>query len=289
MSGLLAMQTILLAGAHFLQPIRSLATAPQPAANGQGKPQSKVQQPYEFSTAPECTDTPKKVQSLRAASPLLEEMLESPATACKPADTCLSRTGSSGRQALYMEADASNSSPISRASVGGDCKADLHDHGFRRHNGHSSKLQQASDRSASLATDRHDQSVAAAEPCLPLTPVDSKAEEPATKADLACSQLITAAASKCSQHDPASCSILVAGDRADAMARPAATGKAVALPFVTDMLQDAAPSEAASPADMQTSASGSSGRAAELDGKPGVHDAASPCQPSFGQPQGAVS
>ncbi len=95
------MQTIALASTQFLQPVWSLATAPGAALSGR---QTQPSLPAVIDTASEHAETPKKGLLHRAASPVLEEMLESPVTAAKPADvdSATSRSCTPGRQALHM-------------------------------------------------------------------------------------------------------------------------------------------------------------------------------------------
>lgn len=104
------MQTIALASTQFLQPVWSLATAPAVALSGQPTQPSL---PAVIDTASDHAETPKKGLLHRAASPVLEEMLESPVTAAKPADvdSATSRSCTSGRQALHM------GSPVRSGSI----------------------------------------------------------------------------------------------------------------------------------------------------------------------------
>lgn len=84
-----------------MQPVWSLATAPGVALSGR---QTQPSLPAVIDTALDHVETPKKVLLHRAASPVLEEMLESPVTAAKPADvdSATSRSCTPGRQALHM-------------------------------------------------------------------------------------------------------------------------------------------------------------------------------------------
>ena len=95
------MQTIALASTQFLQPVWSLATAPGVALSGW---QTQPSLPAVIDTVSDHAETPKKGLLHRAASPLLDEMLESPVTAAKPADvdSATSRSCTPGRQALHM-------------------------------------------------------------------------------------------------------------------------------------------------------------------------------------------
>ncbi len=104
------MQTIALASTQFLQPVWSLATAPGVALSGR---QTQASLPAAIDTASEHAETPKKGLQHRAASPVLEEMLESPVTAAKPADvdSATSTSCTPGRQALHM------GSPVHSGSI----------------------------------------------------------------------------------------------------------------------------------------------------------------------------
>lgn len=103
----MAMQTIALASTQVLQPIWGRATA-QPLALTPHKKTDAVDHvflpcttPASVASAAAPAHTPQKGHLLRAASPLLEEMLESPVTACKPAQEAA--TGSPERHALYQD------------------------------------------------------------------------------------------------------------------------------------------------------------------------------------------
>ena len=188
-----------------------------------------------------------------------------------------------------MEAGASNSSPISTVSIDHDGKSDLDGDQVEEHTQHSSKLQPAAGKIMSLAGDRHKQSVVAVDPYPTMTPVDSMAEAVVAQAGLACSRLATEAL-KSDQYD-ASCSSRLAEASGDVQAKTAATEEAdatLAVPAVSDRAEGAAPSQGASPADAQVSALGYGRMTAELDGRPGVRDVASPCQQTSGQPQGTM-
>ena len=104
------MQTIALASTQFLQPVWSLATAPGVALSGW---QTQPSLPAVIDTASDHAEMPKKEVLHRAASPLLEEMLESPVTAAKPAgvNSATSRSRTPGRQALHM------GSPVHSGSI----------------------------------------------------------------------------------------------------------------------------------------------------------------------------
>ena len=108
------LQTIALASTQVLQPIWSRA-AVQPSALGSHDSAAMA----DDTALPSLTlsadaaavapvQTPQKGYLLRAASPLLEEMLESPVTASKPAPEAAS--GSTGRHALYQDAPPSSNS-----------------------------------------------------------------------------------------------------------------------------------------------------------------------------------
>lgn len=110
-------QTIALASTQVFQPIWSRATAQDPAAaphhstdlaDDATLPSLDRMAGLDPVAAVAAAQTPQKGHLLRAASPLLEEMLESPVTASKPAPEILS--GSPGRHALYQDAPASSSS-----------------------------------------------------------------------------------------------------------------------------------------------------------------------------------
>lgn len=111
----MVMQTIALASTQVFQPIWSRATTQSLALASHknadlvdhAMPPSMVPSSVASVAAP--AQTPKKELLLRAASPLLEEMLESPVTASKP--TQGAATGSPGRHALYQDVlHSSNSS-----------------------------------------------------------------------------------------------------------------------------------------------------------------------------------
>jgi len=103
------LQTIALASTQFLQPVWSLATAPGVALSGR---QTQPSLPAVIDTASDYAETPKKGLLHRAASPVLEEMLESPVTAAKPADvdSATSASCTPGRQALRMGSPAHSGS-----------------------------------------------------------------------------------------------------------------------------------------------------------------------------------
>ncbi|DBB06560.1 TPA: hypothetical protein ACH3X1_012099 [Trebouxia sp. C0004] len=104
------LQTIALASTQFLQPVWSLATAPGVALSGW---QTQPSLPAVIDTASDHAATPKKGLMHRAVSPLLEEMLESPVIAAKPADVNIatSRSCTPGRQVLHM------GSPVHSGSI----------------------------------------------------------------------------------------------------------------------------------------------------------------------------
>ena len=104
------MQTIALASTQFLQPVWSLATAPGVALSGR---QTQPSLPAVIDTAADHAETPKKGLLHRAASPVLEEMLESPITAAKPADvdSATSTSCTPGRHALHI------GSPVHSGSI----------------------------------------------------------------------------------------------------------------------------------------------------------------------------
>lgn len=104
------LQTIALASTQLLQPVWSLATAPGIALSGW---QTQSSLPAVIDATSDHAATPKKGLLHRAASPLLEEMLESPVTAAKPADvnSATSRICTPGRQALHM------GSPVHSGSI----------------------------------------------------------------------------------------------------------------------------------------------------------------------------
>lgn len=116
------MQTIALASTQVFQPIWSRANAQDPAA----APHASTDlgddatlpslDPVAAEAAPAAAQTPQKGHLLRAASPLLEEMLESPVTASKPAPEAAS--SSPGRHALYQDAPISSSSSSSSHQQG---------------------------------------------------------------------------------------------------------------------------------------------------------------------------
>jgi len=104
------LQTIALASTQFLQPVWSLATAPGVALSGR---QTQPSLPAVIDTAADHAETPKKGLLHRAASPVLEEMLESPITAAKPADvdSATSTSCTPGRHALHI------GSPVHSGSI----------------------------------------------------------------------------------------------------------------------------------------------------------------------------
>ena len=110
----LQLQTIALASTQVFQPIWSRAAAQPSALLPHNSPDLT-----DDATLPSLTPsadaaavvpahTPQKEYLLRAASPLLEEMLESPVTASKPAPEAAS--DSPGRHALYQDAPRSSNS-----------------------------------------------------------------------------------------------------------------------------------------------------------------------------------
>lgn len=99
------MQTIALASTQFLQPLWDLAIA-QPSALTAEHSTDQVDQaksPDKIPLAAASAQTPTKAALLRAASPLLEEMLESPFTASKPAEPAIDTHCMPGRHALYQD------------------------------------------------------------------------------------------------------------------------------------------------------------------------------------------
>ena len=124
-------QTIALASTQVFQPIWSRANAQDPAAAPHastdlaGDATLPSLDPVAAEAAAAAAQTPQKGHLLRAASPLLEEMLESPVTASKPAPEAAS--SSPGRHTLYQDAPVSSSShqqglpcPLPRAMLPGD-------------------------------------------------------------------------------------------------------------------------------------------------------------------------
>ena len=117
------MQTIALASTQFLQPVWTLAAAPTAALNGRQTAQHTQQEAPLLvkAAAAEHAETPKKGPFRRSASPLLDEMLESPLTACEPADAATDRSCTLGRQALYLGSPlCSNTSQHDHARGGPD-------------------------------------------------------------------------------------------------------------------------------------------------------------------------
>ena len=108
------MQTIALASTQVFQPIWSRAAAEPSAAASHNSPDlagdAALPSPATSADAAvvALAQTPQKGYLLRTASPLLEEMLESPVTASKPAPEAAS--GSPGRHALYQDASVGSNS-----------------------------------------------------------------------------------------------------------------------------------------------------------------------------------
>ena len=108
----LVAQTIALASTQFLQPFWDLNAA-QPAAADADNTTSRCDQAApsgQALLAAALAQTPQKGHLLRAASPLLEEMLESPVTACKPRQAATAALHTPGRHALYQDVLANSSS-----------------------------------------------------------------------------------------------------------------------------------------------------------------------------------
>ena len=97
------MQTIALASTQFLQPLWDLATA-QSSADVTETSANQVDQAISPGNALlAAAQTPTKGAFVKAASPLLEEMLESPFTASKPAEPAADMHCTPGRHALYQD------------------------------------------------------------------------------------------------------------------------------------------------------------------------------------------
>lgn len=108
------MQTIALASTQVFQPMWNRAAAQPSALASHNSPDLADGAtlpgltPSADAAAVAPAETPQKGCLLRATSPLLEEMLESPVTASKPVPEAAS--GSPGRHALYQDAPLSSAS-----------------------------------------------------------------------------------------------------------------------------------------------------------------------------------